>query len=43
MPNLVANYPTTTGQVSNPMRVFRLSEVEYISRNLEKTENLPVY
>ncbi|KRZ23622.1 hypothetical protein T4B_12656 [Trichinella pseudospiralis] len=24
------------------MRVFRLSEVEYISRNLEKTENLPV-
>ncbi|KRY61631.1 hypothetical protein T4A_12209 [Trichinella pseudospiralis] len=24
------------------MRVFRLSQVEYISRNLEKTENLPV-
>ncbi|KRX78861.1 hypothetical protein T4E_3695 [Trichinella pseudospiralis] len=23
------------------MRVFRLSQVEYISRNLEKTENLP--
>ncbi|KRY63249.1 hypothetical protein T4A_5504 [Trichinella pseudospiralis] len=39
MPNLVANYPTTTGQGG----VFRLSQVEYISRNLEKTGTLPVY